>query len=333
MSDSPLQIDTTRNPESGSAAFFPDLPWRIDDVVIGFLPAFVIRLAVLFIDESIVAQYGWVATVLFFAWVWFYPAVVAWRRGARFQRPAALSCLTEAAVAVPTLFAIWIGVGLIAGIVMSLSGGMQPQNPFAEPAANPSPVFWVLMLSAVAAAPIGEELFFRGMLYCTLKRYVDIRSAILLQGVIFGFAHSFGILHAIMASFLGIAFALVYEWRKTIVAPMCVHVLQNAAAVAGALVFGAMIANGPFLGVLGQKHARGCQIIQVQSDSSAQAAGILVGDIVMDIDGTPIVDFDGLKAAIRAHKVGETVKVQFYRGDELSKVDIELKKRPDPGND
>ena len=333
MSDTPLQIDTTLSPEPGSAAVFPDLPWRVEDVVIGFLPAIVFRIVVLFIDDSIVLQYGWVATVLFFVWVWFYPAVVAWRRGARFQRPTAISCLTEATVAVPTLFAIWIGLGLVGGILMSLSGGMQPNNPFVEPAANPSPVFWAMILSAVAAAPIGEELFFRGMLYCTLKRYIDIRSAILLQGIIFGFAHSFGILHAIMASFLGITFALVYEWRKTIVAPMCVHVLQNAAAVTGALVLGAMIANGPFLGVLGQKHARGCEITQVQPDCSADAAGIRIGDIVIDIDGTPIVDFDGLKAAIRTHKVGETVKVQFYRGDELTKVDIELKKRPESVNE
>ncbi|MBS0201890.1 MAG: CPBP family intramembrane metalloprotease [Planctomycetes bacterium] len=332
MSESPLQIEALPNPSSGPVAVFPDLPWRVQDVVIGFVPPFALRIAVLIVPESIVVRYGGIATVLFFVWVWFYPAAVAWRRGARFQRPSAVRCLVESTMALPTLLTIWIGLGLIVGLILNLSPGMVVQNPFVEPAAanfnEPNPVFWALIVSAVLAAPIGEELFFRGMLYGTLKRHLDLKSAILLQGVIFGFAHSFGILHAIAASFLGIAFAIVYEWRKTIVAPMCVHVLQNGVAVTGALVMGMMIANGPYLGVFGEKHARGCEITSIEADSSAATAGIQVGDVIIDVQGTPIVDFPGLKVAIRTHQVGDHVSVQFYRGGELRKLDVELKKRP-----
>jgi len=333
MSDD-VVIDDAEHPHDGGGAFvFPDLDWRTKDVVIGLLPILMARCAGLLFDSERLRSVGLAVTILGTGWMWLYPALIARFRGAQFRLPSLRSCVFNSVVAVPMLIVIWIGLAIVLGATLVLFPSLDRNtNPFVEPAVGNmnNPYLWGFMLIACTAAPLGEELFFRGMLYGWLRQQIDVRSAILLQGIFFGFIHTYGPLHAVLASFLGISFAIVYEARKTIVTPISLHVLQNTMAMIGTLAMATTIANGPFLGVYGEGRGRGCVLTQVEADGSAGRAELRVGDIIVVVDDQQITDFPSLKVAIREHRVGDKINVQFLRDDKLQHVEVVLQARNQP---
>jgi membrane protease YdiL (CAAX protease family) len=85
------------------------------------------------------------------------------------------------------------------------------------------------------AAPVLEEIWFRGMLYTPLRRERGRTVAILFTAVIFAFVHG----PVPVTQFIGgLIFAWAYESRRTLVAPMVLHFCGN-----GTLVLGGMIQN------------------------------------------------------------------------------------------
>jgi len=60
---------------------------------------------------------------------------------------------------------------------------------------------------------------------------------------------------------------------------------------------------------------RGCIVSQVESGSPAEAAGIQVGDIIVDVDGQVITDTASLQSQILAHSAGDTLTVKVYRAE------------------
>ena len=60
----------------------------------------------------------------------------------------------------------------------------------------------------------------------------------------------------------------------------------------------------------------GAYIAEVMEGSPAEAAGIQVGDVLIEIDGQKITSSDAAVLAVRSHSIGETVDVVVVRGDE-----------------
>ena len=58
---------------------------------------------------------------------------------------------------------------------------------------------------------------------------------------------------------------------------------------------------------------RGCIVREVDASSPAAAAGIQVGDIIVEIDGVIITDASELQQEILKHGAGDTVSVKLYR--------------------
>lgn len=335
MSDDPLIDDAVIPQGCGSGAVFPELDWRATDIVIGIVPIIMARVAGGLLSVETLRAVALPVTIIGTGWMWLYPAAIAKIRGTSFRLPSARACLTELLVAVPTLLLIWMGLAAVLGVTLQLFPGIDKNtNPFVEPAVGNTgnPYLWGIMLIACTVAPFGEELFFRGMVYRWLKQHVDIRSAILVQGIFFGFIHNYGVLHSVLASFLGISFAIVYELRKTIVTPVTLHVLQNTAAMIGTLVMAQMIANGPYLGVYGEANGRGCVLTHVQPGGSADRAGLRVGDVIVVVDDQQITDFSNLKTAIREHRVGDTITVQYSRDDKVQRINLQLQGRSPSAN-
>jgi serine protease DegQ len=70
-------------------------------------------------------------------------------------------------------------------------------------------------------------------------------------------------------------------------------------------------------------------VIQVVNLGPADNAGLKTGTVVIEIDGEPIGSLDDVRAAIRKHRVGETVKLTVVRGDgSRDKVDVKIGRRP-----
>lgn len=84
------------------------------------------------------------------------------------------------------------------------------------------------MLLAVVVAPLSEEIAFRGLLYNALRQRANFPLAGLLQALVFALYHPYGNQGRMGVATMGFAFALLYEWRKTLVAPIALHSLINA---------------------------------------------------------------------------------------------------------
>jgi uncharacterized protein len=80
--------------------------------------------------------------------------------------------------------------------------------------------------AAVVAAPVAEEVFFRGFLFGALRRRFRFPAAAGLSGAVFGAFHVIPLLIPVMI-FVGIGLAYVYERRGSLFASIAAHSAFN----------------------------------------------------------------------------------------------------------
>jgi uncharacterized protein len=93
----------------------------------------------------------------------------------------------------------------------------------------------IAALLIVVAAPLSEEIFFRGFIFGGFRRRVSFPVAAILSAAIFGLFHYTGSgSEAVIPqlAFLGLAFAWVYEETGSIYPTIALHMLNNAFAFA-----------------------------------------------------------------------------------------------------
>jgi len=81
------------------------------------------------------------------------------------------------------------------------------------------------------AAPLCEEIFFRGMLFRLLRTRIPLWSAVLVSAIAFGLAHaSPAVSLALLPSFvyMGVVLAVVYARTGWLTNSMLLHGLNNA---------------------------------------------------------------------------------------------------------
>jgi len=86
--------------------------------------------------------------------------------------------------------------------------------------------FALRFISMAIAAPVAEELFFRGALYGRLREGFPRAAALLLCCAVFGLMHG-ALLWAAYAFLVGAALTLIYELYRTLAAPMLFHIAFN----------------------------------------------------------------------------------------------------------
>jgi S1-C subfamily serine protease len=72
----------------------------------------------------------------------------------------------------------------------------------------------------------------------------------------------------------------------------------------------------------------GTLVEQVEDDSGAQAAGIEVGDVIVRVDDTEILNVNELIVAIRGYAPGDRITVTYYRDGERRQAEVTLGERP-----
>ena len=82
-----------------------------------------------------------------------------------------------------------------------------------------------LVFLAVVAAPLGEEICFRGVLFNAIRRRADFLPAAFFQAIVFALYHPYGAQGRIGVATMGFTLALLYEWRKKLVTPIALHSL------------------------------------------------------------------------------------------------------------
>jgi membrane protease YdiL (CAAX protease family) len=95
----------------------------------------------------------------------------------------------------------------------------------------------IFLFTAAVAAPVFEELFFRGFLLPSLTRYVPVWGAIALSGLVFAIAH-LSLSEVIPLAVLGSVLGVVYVRSRNLFAPMLLHSLWNSITMIGLFILG-----------------------------------------------------------------------------------------------
>jgi membrane protease YdiL (CAAX protease family) len=104
-----------------------------------------------------------------------------------------------------------------------------PENPILEVVASGSlPAMVMLFLLATIWAPLVEEGVFRGALYRHLRARLGVLASAVISAFAFGVMHGYEwfLLGGVIS--LGFVFALMREWRGSLIAPIVAHALHNA---------------------------------------------------------------------------------------------------------
>lgn len=155
-------------------------------------------------------------------------------RGVLRETAAGLQCYITA---VPLLVAGLIVFALLSAIAEAVSGGAgEPSHPVVDLLGGAG-ALEIVMLFALAsiAAPIVEEIAFRGLLYGHLRgvvepriRLVSVLVAALASSVVFAIIHPQGVLFVPALGGLAVGFCLFRELRGSLIAPMVAHGVSNA---------------------------------------------------------------------------------------------------------
>lgn len=138
-------------------------------------------------------------------------------------------------VAVPLV----IGVSIVNQAIWQGRGGSNPllQTVLEE---GDGLALGVFFFTAAIAAPVFEEILFRGFLLPSLTRYMSTWGAIALSSILFATAH-LSVSEILPLTVLGVVLGFVYSRTNNLLAPMMVHSLWNSATMLGLLVLGSSI--------------------------------------------------------------------------------------------
>jgi membrane protease YdiL (CAAX protease family) len=129
---------------------------------------------------------------------------------------------------------VYLAVG---GLWLILVHPHAPANALAD-VKNQSAINIALAIFAIAvSAPIVEEIFFRGLLYRSLRNRLSIVPAVLIASALFGFVHitSYPLDTLPIKAAFGIIACLLYERTGSLLPGIGLHVFVDASAIAVAL--------------------------------------------------------------------------------------------------
>jgi S1-C subfamily serine protease len=77
----------------------------------------------------------------------------------------------------------------------------------------------------------------------------------------------------------------------------------------------------------GRSQEHGLLIVQVDEKSPAQKGGLLLGDILVAIDGHLLKDTEDLRSSLTGDRVGKTIPIEVIRGGTLQTLQVTVGQR------
>lgn len=135
-----------------------------------------------------------------------------------------------------TALPLMLGVSLINQQIWQGQGGSNPllQTVLEEGDTLALSIFFV---TAAIAAPIFEEILFRGFLLPSLTKYVPVWAAIVLSSLLFAIAH-LSLSEILPLTVLGMILGFAYTRSRSLLAPILLHSLWNSVTMLGLLILG-----------------------------------------------------------------------------------------------
>ncbi|GMU41071.1 MAG: hypothetical protein AMXMBFR23_19370 [Chloroflexota bacterium] len=222
------------------------LPWRRVDVFVGLLLVvvgfFTVAAALIAqggdpsVDSS-AALGGAIATGAFEVWLGVIVLWLAKRRGISgfdlgFDAPPQWRHVSTGVLGAWSLILIWgVGVALVQHFTGADLGWLSEGNALPESSARTSAVWVALGLTIVVAAPLCEELFFRGFLFRAFETLRGTGAGYAFSGAGFALMH-FNVSVVIPFLAIGVLFAWTYRRSGSIWTPIAAHAIFNAVSFA-----------------------------------------------------------------------------------------------------
>lgn len=125
-----------------------------------------------------------------------------------------------------------IGACILVNTLISASGIARVFTGFSEISEQLyEPPLWLQVCAMGVGIPIAEELVFRGLVFGKAREDRPFFQSAVLSALLFGIYHG-NVLQGIYGFFMGILFAWVMERKKTVLAPVFMHMSANLVSVA-----------------------------------------------------------------------------------------------------
>lgn len=79
---------------------------------------------------------------------------------------------------------------------------------------------------------------------------------------------------------------------------------------------------------LNLKASEGLLVAHIEPQGPAEQAGVLLGDVVIELDGRQVADTESVHEVLRARKVGDKIEATLVRAGATTKISIVLMARP-----
>lgn len=122
----------------------------------------------------------------------------------------------------------------------------------------------------------------------------------------------------------GIGFAIAVNEAK----PIIQQLLASGRVVRPFLGVGPVTLTPAIRSQLGVNADKGVVLASVDPNSPAARAGLREGDVIIVVDGKPIVSESELRQAIQAHRVGDTMEITAVRGNRQFTARAQLAESP-----
>jgi uncharacterized protein len=125
------------------------------------------------------------------------------------------------------VFVFW-GAAYLDRLLLAV-GFSAPSTPTPKFLTAKGPAEFLLAFVLVLVVAFAEEIIFRGYLILRLTTVTgSTTAAVVLSSVIFSLGHGYeGTAGVVTVGFMGLFFAMVYVWRRSLVAPIVMHFLQD----------------------------------------------------------------------------------------------------------
>ena len=132
------------------------------------------------------------------------------------------------------LIAVWVGFFVLSGIwALALQLDQQQDLPEELGAKGPLVNVLAVVVLVTVIAPLGEELFFRGFFFGSLRNWHGPWLAAVLTGIAFGGIHasSSPVGYLVPLMIFGAGLCMLYEWTGSLYPPIALHALNNSVAL------------------------------------------------------------------------------------------------------
>jgi membrane protease YdiL (CAAX protease family) len=182
-----------------------------------------------FAIAGILGELGLFAGAAGWIWIRHRRAIPALAFDVRRPKDAAIGFGTGLGIYLVAVF----GIALVLQMLIEAIVGHNVRSPDQIPRTLTGVPLVLTGFLVIVCAPVAEELVFRGMLFRSLRDKHGFWPGAIVSSILFGAVHIQGapwdgsILLATTLAFVGLGLALVYEWRKNLLANMAAHCAFN----------------------------------------------------------------------------------------------------------